>query len=58
MTDQREITAKSFRLPARTIEQLAEIKRATSYTDTQTLILAIDRLHREIIQQSEQPPVE
>ncbi len=37
----------SFRLPIRTREQLSQLAERLGATHTQTLILAVDRMHRE-----------
>jgi len=40
---------KSFRLPAATAEQLRALADAMGATQTQVLIVAVDRMHRETV---------
>ncbi len=42
--------ATSFRLPDSTVQQLTILMQQLDMTRTQVLIVALDRLHREVVQ--------
>ena len=44
----------NVKLPRLTQQQLAELAQATGMTTTQTVIVAIDRMHTQIIVRTEQ----
>lgn len=46
---------KSFRLPSRTAELMSRIRERCGYTDTQIVVQAIERLHREIMPAASPP---
>jgi len=50
--------AISTRLPQETVKQIANLERATGYTQTQLLIIAIDRFHETYFgdEEREAPP--
>ncbi len=41
--------ATSFRLPDSTVQQLTTLMKQLDMTRTQVLIVALDRLHREVV---------
>jgi hypothetical protein len=53
MVDARRV-AKSFRLPEDTAKKMEEIQQKTGDTETQVLIVAVDRMYRDEFPESRQ----